>query len=661
MNELVNQAHRDATGRSLRLVAVLIILGAACSKTERSPSGTSLTPAIRSVATQTAPPANEGAPVAKETNIWAPQVWEQAREAALGEEPSKRRVVQRQVPPPYPDCANHDARILLKAKFGSAFEDRKREAEKQTRSEEAAANQEYEPARVAYEKKGVAFSKAMAGGLFLGAPTALQVASFQAVGHPVSLLQSPAESTELASVRQEMAPRSGAKASFECRLMGVQRVVRTVDSRAGYAGEIAKSENIDLLVCEAAQPSANVRVVIEVPTRMIQAVVKRDGDGATVEKYVKQEEPVAGPQLRKLIDDLLANPSAPIPTQRTVRVTGASQLKWYLHGAPAYAQLKGLGMTGKLAIAAAEYKNVWHIGFKYACADQGLGCTERDGLEPPTVEVVASKDAVAAAAPASPVPTVADGPNPRNLGRWEEAARAAEPTLAASADPAALGQGFFPSLIQNAASLKILVSPGKESPVELATAQSDRFGARFRDELAKLGGPAAFVCDVIDFGQETNPPPLPIVDAALSARGERLDVEAPMYNIACRGDENSYVGSILVYVPTHAAWAVASRDGERATIREYSLQRHAYFSADLKDSLLQLGIGTRLRISNVARLARKGSRLSVHGKWLDGPVWIPLCQRDLRHLASSILLSGARSSESDEIEFRDRGLQLGSA
>jgi len=39
----------------------------------------------------------------------------------------------------------------------------------------------------------------------------------------------------------------------------------------------------------------------------------------------------------------------------------------------------------------------------------------------------------------------------------------------------------------------------------------------------------------------------------------------------------------------------------------------------------------------------------------------PLCQRDLRHLASSILLSGARSSESDEIEFRDRGLQLGSA
>ena len=48
------------------------------------------------------------------------------------------------------------------------------------------------------------------------------------------------------------------------------------------------------------------------------------------------------------------------------------------------------------------------------------------------------------------------------------------------------------------------------------------------------------------------------------------------------------------------------------------------------------------------------------GVWGGAPR-APLCQRDLRHLASSILLSGARSSESDEIEFRDRGLQLGSA
>jgi hypothetical protein len=39
----------------------------------------------------------------------------------------------------------------------------------------------------------------------------------------------------------------------------------------------------------------------------------------------------------------------------------------------------------------------------------------------------------------------------------------------------------------------------------------------------------------------------------------------------------------------------------------------------------------------------------------------PLCQRDVRHLASSILLSGARSSESNEIESRDYGFQLGSA
>ena len=93
-------------------------------------------------------------------------------------------------------------------------------------------------------------------------------------------------------------------------------------------------------------------------------------------------------------------------------------------------------------------------------------------------------------------------------------------------------------------------------------------------------------------------------DSRLVARGllgaayaahQRTTTEASNWNIACEGDENSHLGTIWTFVSSSRAWAVV----QYGKVTGYEFVHHGFYAPELREELLDVGIGTKLRIEGL--------------------------------------------------------------
>ncbi|MCC6213751.1 MAG: hypothetical protein IT376_02705 [Polyangiaceae bacterium] len=561
---------------------------------------------------------------------WAPGQWEDAYQATRGPEPTKE-YTEEPIPPPYPDCANHSARVMLRAKHQQAHEDATRAITLRNRARAREAEEAHIRARGAHFAHTQALDGAAREGFFLR-PRPTTRGMVRPVGVGASTPLEPTALTppeKLAPVVDRLAASELAAEAFECTALGATRVPRPRDARESFAAPGAdRHSQVDLLACTGPGDSRRLAIVVELPLRRATARLAAGGDQATVESYSLEVAPFTEAALRARLDAAATAQGAPDLRGAKVRIGGASRLRWFLHGAPAYAWLQERGMERRLAIETAEYKNLWYVTFDYQCRDEGLDCPAHDGLARPSAALVqpgasAGASAGASGAPpaAVPVPTPSPDPTPRGGGRWEDAAREADPELLEASHTSPLSRSFAVASVAGAATLERLVAPGGRTRVVPGAEPLSPIVEAFRGALGRRGGAAPFTCKVIDFGYEVNPPPWPPIDQARTSLGLE-DAEPPMLNIICLGAEDGYRGEIFVYVPVHAAWAVVRRSADVAEVEQYELERHGYLAEELRGKLLEVGRGTELELTGVARLKRAANGFSAFGYPMSSGTWV---------------------------------------
>lgn len=551
--------------------------------------------------------------------------WEAAYRAAIGIRPAATPPAPPK--PPYPACANVDARAYLSKKFSAAVA--------AATSRYDAAKREYAEVRAAEELRDGALTRsmnaAMASGSFIDGSPARELVKPQAAG-----ATSPVRGTDLgggsegAAFRTELAKHSEARSSFTCSVMTAMRTVQPPDARLRAAGRTTPMREVDLLACELGN---GLRVLIEAPVAAARATVTAQGDSAVIDRWAVRAPAYLEPSLAAHLEASKGKVADSLKNV-TIEVHGVSHLQRFDHGSPAYEALKKKGMPMRPAIPVAEWSNLWVASFEHACEDEGLGCKENDGLEAPLVKCatkcpdltppagVATEAAKGiAAAPSTGEGRAIDctkvprGEEPTR-GRWEDAALTVDPMLCKNV-PGPLGKGFFARAVQNAKTLRSFPAPGAAAAFETLTFENAPIVEAWRAEVAKRGGIEPFSCTVVELGQEVNPPDWPVLTAALKASGEKTE-EASMYNVVCTGDEKSHLGNILLMIPSYDAWAVV--DG--TTVKSYSAQRHGHFAPDMRGKMLEVGIGTTLKIQSVGRLARIPEFTIAFGERRSGPVWV---------------------------------------
>ncbi|MBM4360304.1 MAG: hypothetical protein FJ096_19535, partial [Deltaproteobacteria bacterium] len=365
----------------------------------------------------------------------------------------------------------------------------------------------------------------------------------------------------------------------------------------------------DQLACVVEDGGApRLAVVVEVPIHGARAKVAVEGEQGSVESY----EVVSSRGLdAEIVAALAANQGATL-VDRKIRVSGVSKLHRGENGARGYKMLTDRRMETRLAIKTAEYKKVWVASFERACSDEGLGCKVDDGRPEPKIELLP---------PEAPAATAGDPSTPppdKTVGQWEAAARDADPTLqdpgSSHDDP--WGKGFFVRLIEKSGRVEGFGDVGKSVRISPWSGEDGPKLLAFRESLAKRGGPATFTCTVRDMGQEINPDPVPLRDAALKAKG-LTSKEAPTWIIVCDGDEKSHLGTVAVFVPTDAVWAML--DGTKVT--DYHLEPHGLFNSEIRAGLVDIGVGTKLEIAGYPRVARSMLKNTFFRNQYPMPVW----------------------------------------
>ncbi len=554
----------------------------------------------------------------------APRVWEAAYAAVRGAEPV-RPEVQEPVPPMWPECATFEARELLRAKHSAAHSALTVEINNRNTAKRADADREWLPKQQAWLAASNELARGLKAGQFPAAQGALQLEKYGAVGalsKVVKVGDDPAPTA--VAFRAELAKSDAWTKPFECTLLGAVRTLFPLDDKTREAvrasGGVATNTVVDQLACELDGDSPRIAVVVEVPVQAPRAKVTLSGAQATVTSY----EVRASPGLDAELAQALGRADGESLAGRTIRVTGVSKLHRAESGPLGYALLSERGMEKRLAIRTAEYKKVWIASFQRACADEGLGCTLDDGRPAPEVKLVQrAPEPKPAPKPeptseTKPEPTPEPKPEPERYGRWEAAAHDGEPSIDGNGSyhENPWGTPFFPSVLEKGMFVDGFGAVGQ--PVKQAPwpAEAHPMLVGFREGLAKRGGMDTFVCTVKDLGQEVGGVPSPLRNAALRAKGV-TSTEAANWVIVCDGDEKSHRGTVVVYVPTDAVWAVL--DG--TTVKDYHYEAHGYFHPELRDKLLDVGVGTKLEISGVPRLARSIQKYVFLRAAYSTPAW----------------------------------------
>jgi hypothetical protein len=575
-------------------------------------AATSAAPATPVSTSATAGPesAQRAAPVAS-----APELWERAYRTALAvkDAPSPPKDVS--APPLYPRCANRAGRTYLQARFGSAYEAAREEAEAQNKAAHAEYDRVVEAVNAA---AGIARQKldaALAAGLFPErVDGAAALATYGATGAKSAVAaRSFDQGAEVDAFRKALASTPGWDAPFRCTVIAASRGGRPAGAlhRAATkaAGKEALTEIFDMITCS---PAYGIHVVVEAPVDRASAKVSVQGTEASVEAYDVAKSPGVDPEISRA---LAMNDAASLVGKR-IEVRGVSKVTHQHHGNAAYVALTGRGMSTFAAVKSAEWNEVWIASFERACAHSGLACKADDGRESPRVMIVGGE-----AAPSAP--TAVDSPPAaepvrEKVGMWERLARAADAALTSPGlHEMPWGNWFFPGELADAKSIASLGAVGATATiVPLRPQPTPPAIAAFREGLAREGGLKAFECTVRDMGEEVNPPRSAVLDAAQAAK-QKTTAEATNWNIACEGDENSHLGTIWIWVPSSRAFATVA-DGK---ITGYELEHHGFFAPELREKLLDVGIGTKLRIEGLGRLMRSEEKDVLFGTTWSTPIW----------------------------------------
>ena len=621
-------AGRRAT-RSTRLAAAATVALAAaalqgCGKGDSSPgpaassgSAQALPASASATGTSSTPKAAKKAPPA-----WAPALWEAAYAMAKGREPP-RPIVEEAAPELIPACANRSGRVYLREKYQDEYAKQVVATEKENTERRKTADADWLPKQQEWLKSATVLASVFKGGVFPSkVPDATSLSQYGPLGSKGSLQKRAFdEGVGVDAFREALTKLPGWDAPFRCRILGAKRTQQPASPRTKAALQAQKAAGgpvvpVDQITCEEIS-GAPLRIVVEVPAFLGIAKISVAGTDATIESYELAERPGLDPKIAAALDggDTWTLAGA------VIEVSGVSRLARADHGALAFAMLKDRGMEMQFAIKSAENKNVWVANFDKACGDEGLGCTYGDGRAAPAVKYISdsvSKDPKpepsASADESFELPAESEG-----FGRWERAARAADPSIAQ--DPSSYhdepwAAGFFPALVQSAQRPDSYGAPGIAVNLSAPPSETNPVLSKFRAALADAGGMGTFTCTVQDMGEEINSLPIPVVDAALKAKGETLN-GAWSWNVVCKGDAKSHVGTVVLYVPSYLAWAQV----EQGKIRDYHLERYGYFAPELREIMLDVGKGTVLEVSGAARLLRTETKYVVLGQEWSTPVW----------------------------------------
>lgn len=552
---------------------------------------------------------------------WAPLLWEAAYQRAKGREPP-RPIVEEAVPEVVPPCANRSGRVFLREKFKDEYARQVVATDRQNEERRREADKQWLPKQQEWLKAATALAATLKAGVFPAKVAgAAMLSQYGAAGSksPIAAISFD-EGPGVEAFRDALAKTPGWDAPFRCQILGAKRTVRAASpktkaalqgQKAGGGGTVA----IDQITCEEIS-GPPLRIVVEVPGVVAKAKVTVADGSATIGGYEVVERPGLDPKLAAALEGggtyALAG--------AVIEVGGVGKLARAEHGALAFAMLQDRGMEMQLAVKSAEHKNVWVASFDRACSDEGLGCTYGDGRAAPSVKYIADSvpTDVERAAPAADDAYELPPPS-EQLGCWERAARAADPSIVD--DPASLHEepwrhGLFPRLVENAKRPESYGDVGGRMSLDPPDADVGPILAKFRAALVEAGGMGPFTCEVLDMGEEINSLPIPVVEAALKARGQSLE-GAWSWNIVCKGDEKSHLGTVVLYVPSYAAWAKL----DKGTIADYHLERYGYFSPELRTMMLDIGKGTLLEVRGAARLLRTETKYVVLGQSWPTPIW----------------------------------------
>jgi len=207
---------------------------------------------------------------------------------------------------------------------------------------------------------------------------------------------------------------------------------------------------VDQITCEEIS-GAPLRIVVEVPAFLGIAKISVAGTGRHDRELRAGRTSWPRSEDRRALDggDTWTLAGA------VIEVSGVSRLARATTGALAFAMLKDRGMEMQFAIKSAENKNVWVANFDKACGDEGLGVPTATGAQAPAVKYISDSVSKIRSRSLQQVRTSHSScrPRARGSGRWERAARAADPSIAQ--DPSSYhdepwAAGFFPALVQSA-------------------------------------------------------------------------------------------------------------------------------------------------------------------------------------------------------------------
>lgn len=506
---------------------------------------------------------------------------------------------------------------MLSAKYGGAYSNLVVKTKQENAEKLEAASSVWLPKKQAWLAATKAFDKSMLAGQFVATDDGAALKKYGAVGSTSDVVTEVFDSEAGAvAFRKELKKDKHWGDTFECEILGATRTLVSVNSKTKEAlkanGESKSTSPIDQLACELHDGgSPRVAIVVEVPVNDARAKVTVSGTQGTVTSYEVRHSVGLDPELAAALEGNRGESLA----GRTIKVSGVSRLHRGESGSEGYKMLKDRNMTTRLAVKTAEYKKVWVASFERACADEGLGCKVDDGRPAPEVKLLpAPPEPESSATPPSPI----GGGRRVPRGRWEAAALEAEPDLfneqSYHDDP--WGKGLFVSVVDKGARVEGFGALGNAVKTSPWSGEDHPKIAAFRDALQKKGGAEPFVCTVKEMGQEINPSPVELRSAALKAKGKESS-ESPTWIIVCQGDEKSHDGTVAVFVPTDAVWAIL--DGGK--VKDYHLEPHGYFHKDLRDKLMDIGIGTRLEISGYPRVARSMLKNVIFRREWSFPVW----------------------------------------
>jgi hypothetical protein len=575
-----------------------------------------------------------GEPTAPPKGPWTPDLWEKMYLAIEGEEP-KSGYVPQGIPLRWPSCAHFSGREYLREKFKADFarvtvETNKLNSEREAELEGAAL-----PKRQAWIAAKNDLLRDFKTGVYPVTKRAVSLDTYGAAGSTAKLVQGPEPGVGVSAFQQAFAAEPRASKPFKCAVTHASRSSRALDARSreafraeGAAAPAAGS--VDQITCFAVEDGTHeiapytVAIVLEIPSFEARAKVKVAGDQATIEGYSRVDLPGVDETLRAALN---GDPSSLVG--KVLEVSGYRKLYRGPAGALGYALLKERNVAMQQAVRTAETGRVWVVSFERACADEGVACEELSTA--PSIRVVGDRPPAPAPVPRAPAPV-----EERPAGRWEAAAIEADPSLpetnSAHDDP--WGKGFYAAVVDGAMTLDSYPAPGKPAKLVPFASPASPILDGFRAALAKRGGFEPFECVVADMGEEIDPEPYPLLIAARSAAGKDT-AGVPRWNIVCTGDAKSHHGTVVVTVPTDLVWA----ELEAGNVKGYHLEPQGAFAPELRDKLLDVGVGSKLAIHGRGRLSRSMLKNVVFREERGFPVWrLDLTQPQCPHAGAGCTL-----------------------